>query len=750
VKLNLTSSANAETQTDNSGQYQFNGLAPNGSYILIPEKSGYTFNPESKTFTTLSANQTNQDFTAELIILPSAPLLTLPVNGATEQAVDSWLSWQADANSVDYTLQVSTDNQFNHLIADVSNIQGIVYQLSALEYEITYYWRVRGENAFGSGPWSDTWSFATRAPVLTASIAQPAQNVTIDAGESVYFQGGAPTISTPVVYHWDFGDGRTSDQQTPGNIQYDTPGTYIASYAYATADGQYASNQALRVITVKSPIVTIPLAFIVYPYYELSNRKAAFKWETNLSACGALYLGDTPASLSAYKSFDDLAAKRQVVANPLATNQWHYYQVMAYRDGDTLYSAIDSFTIGAQNTDAEPPYVIHSLIFPYKKKAYIFFHYNEPVLGTFYYGADPNSLTQSVTLDYSRTHWFQLDNLQENTVYYFRLLMMDMAGNISWFPGNPGLAKNMNDTTDNLFSTPSVDDTQPPVFESFQIYLHHDGKLGLNWQSDEPCRYELSIRQNGTIMGIFQDTVNYETERALVAGGLTDGESYRISLSLADPEGNVSQQEQDVTIIASMPLAPLCDSISYQVKNGNLLVYWSSDQPANSELIWGRSAGELSESIIQNELGNDHWVAINNVNPEEGLYFQVRSCNSFSGVCSEWSSVIQYSPVSIDEAAEIVNQKSEFLDYYYVYPNPFNEKLSIVYKLKTACKVRVEVFNTLGQVLAVLDDQYRPAGEYSCHWTGTTAEGRPLPSGVYFYRIVTHGETVVGKVLLMK
>jgi len=749
VNLSLTGSATVETHTDNNGQYTFSGLTPNGNFSITPNKEGFTFTPVLQSWTNLTSSQT-QHFTASEIVLPSAPLLTLPINGATDQSVDPYLSWQADANSSQYTLQVANDHQFNSLVADVSDIQGIVYQLSALDYKTVYYWRVRGTNSHGSGPWSESWSFATRAPVLTASILQPAQNPTIEAGESVYFQGDDATVHTPVIYHWDFGNGRTSDQQTPGNIQYDTPGTYIASYAYATADGQYASNQALRVITVKSPIVTIPLAFIVYPYYELSNRKAAFKWETNLPACGALYLGDTPASLSVYKSFDESAARRQVVANPLATNQWHYYRVMACRDGDTLHLAIDSFYIGSQNTDTEAPYVIHYLIFPYKKKAYIFFHYNEPVLGTFYYGADPNSLTQSVTQDYGRTHWFQLDNLQENTIYYFRLLMMDMAGNISWFPSQPGLAKHTDDSTDNLFSTPSVDDTQPPVFENFQIYLHHDGKLGLNWNSDEPCRYELSIRQNDAIMGIFQDTVNYETERALVAGGLTDGETYRIHLKLTDPEGNVNQQEQDVTIIASMALAPLCDSISYQVKNGNLLIYWHSDQPANSELAWGRYAETLNESIIYNELTNDHWVAINNADPQEGLYFQARSCNNFSGSCSDWSSVVHYSATDIEEQSGIDHRAGKYLDYYTVYPNPFNTNLTIVYKLKTACAVRVEVFNTLGQVLAVLDDRYREAGEYSCHWTAYAADGRPLPSSVYFYRIVTRDETVVGKILLIK
>ncbi len=63
------------------------------------------------------------------------------------------------------------------------------------------------------------------------------------------------------------------------------------------------------------------------------------------------------------------------------------------------------------------------------------------------------------------------------------------------------------------------------------------------------------------------------------------------------------------------------------------------------------------------------------------------------------------------------------------YPNPFNPSTSIRFALPTASSVRLEVFNVLGQKVAVLHDGQLTAGYHTMHWTATVA------SGLYFYRL---------------
>ena len=55
------------------------------------------------------------------------------------------------------------------------------------------------------------------------------------------------------------------------------------------------------------------------------------------------------------------------------------------------------------------------------------------------------------------------------------------------------------------------------------------------------------------------------------------------------------------------------------------------------------------------------------------------------------------------------------------YPNPFNPATIIPYQLPAPGRVRLEVFNILGQRVATLVDGARPAGFHTATWNATDA-----------------------------
>ena len=69
------------------------------------------------------------------------------------------------------------------------------------------------------------------------------------------------------------------------------------------------------------------------------------------------------------------------------------------------------------------------------------------------------------------------------------------------------------------------------------------------------------------------------------------------------------------------------------------------------------------------------------------------------------------------------------------YPNPFNPTTIIPYQLAATAQVRLEVFNALGQRMAVLVDGEQGAGAYQAQWDATDAAGRAVAAGVYLYRL---------------
>jgi hypothetical protein len=90
------------------------------------------------------------------------------------------------------------------------------------------------------------------------------------------------------------------------------------------------------------------------------------------------------------------------------------------------------------------------------------------------------------------------------------------------------------------------------------------------------------------------------------------------------------------------------------------------------------------------------------------------------------------------------------------YPNPFNPSTTISFALPAPARVSLEVFNVLGQRIAVLvNNEERKAGFHAVEWNGTGADGLVVGSGVYFVRYSANGASGatfsdVRKMMLMK
>lgn len=112
------------------------------------------------------------DFILEVRGEPTfAPVQTSPSNNSTNRAYSPTFRWNALNLATTYELQVN-DASGGALVVDKAGITAAEYQINkVLDPNHTYYWRVRGRNEFGPGPWSaehTIWSsyfkFTTKKP----------------------------------------------------------------------------------------------------------------------------------------------------------------------------------------------------------------------------------------------------------------------------------------------------------------------------------------------------------------------------------------------------------------------------------------------------------------------------------------------------------------------------------------------------------------------------------------------------------
>ncbi|MDP7027558.1 MAG: T9SS type A sorting domain-containing protein, partial [Candidatus Marinimicrobia bacterium] len=79
------------------------------------------------------------------------------------------------------------------------------------------------------------------------------------------------------------------------------------------------------------------------------------------------------------------------------------------------------------------------------------------------------------------------------------------------------------------------------------------------------------------------------------------------------------------------------------------------------------------------------------------------------------------------------------------YPNPFNPTTTMTLTIPVSGKITVDVYNLLGQSVAILTSGYKDAGTYNLTW-----DASDVSSGMYFVKAEADGFTKTQKLMLIK
>jgi len=131
-------------------------------------------------------------------------------------------------------------------------------------------------------------------------------------------------------------------------------------------------------------------------------------------------------------------------------------------------------------------------------------------------------------------------------------------------------------------------------------------------------------------------------------------------------------------------------------------------------------------------------------NEPAGLCYNIE--DNILAVPNYGGSTINFISMASTAVRDVMAKQPETFKLLQNFPNPFNPRTAISYKLAAPTSVRLEIFDTLGEKVVNLIDEKQPAGVYKVFWDAAGFAG-----GVYLCRLSTQqGYSQVRKLVLIK
>jgi len=187
-------------------------------------------------------------------------------------------------------------------------------------------------------------------------------------------------------------------------------------------------------------------------------------------------------------------------------------------------------------------------------------------------------------------------------------------------------------------------------------------------------------------------------------------------------------------------------NISHSLNDSLACLSWAEPEPGSMP---------LESYNLYRRFNNHYFIVIGNtVSP--GFMDELENSGTYSYYVSAVYSSGESAPSNVSETTyentgdsdpTLPNPANRLLPNY---PNPFNPRTIIPFTLSRTGRVKLSIFNLKGQLVKTLFDDEKAAGLHELSWNGLDDKGRPVSSGIYFYKLQTKGFIETAKMILMK
>jgi hypothetical protein len=666
-------------------------------------------------------------------------------------ATSAAFSWQSVPGAASYQVEVATDSKF-HSVASSGSTSSTSIDVNGLAGGTTYLWHVRADNGKKESDWKEGASFATepaeavvQAPVAPGLVSPSnnAKDIPADVTLSWSSVEGADSyriqISTDANFASTVTDeaGLTATSFGASGLSQGAKYHWRVSAANAGGTSPWSSKRALTVASSESGGSALSSPASVDPpsglqVDNITSTSATLSWSGSSSAKFDVQLNPGSKSYSTNSSTLTITS-----LSPNTTYDWQVRSKSSNGKDTSDWVSGPSFTTleSPPPPPPKPPAPTGLSAAPTETGATL--SWNGSAGATSYRvqvstkaNFPPGQTDQSVTTDTTLV----IGGLSSQTTYFWRVSATNTAGTSGWSTSG--------------FTTLGAQASQiPAVPTGLNATLTETG-VTLSWNSSVGAtsyRVEVSTKANFPPGQTDQDVTTADTSMAV--GGLSSQTTYYWRVSATNAAGTSGWSTAGFTTLVTQPSQPPAAPTGLS----------ATLTATGATLSWNRSTGAFSyRAEVSTKLNfppgqttsvttSDTFLTVNGLTDGTTYYWQVGASNGTDS--PSWSGVVSFTTTasgvtSVDPVDQTVPAGFRLSQNY---PNPFNPSTTIEFSMPKSAHVRINIYNTLGDLVHTLVDENLSPGTHRRQWV---ASG--LTSGVYFYRIQTNGYVETKRLVLLK
>ncbi|MBV6420612.1 MAG: hypothetical protein DAHOPDDO_01869 [Ignavibacteriaceae bacterium] len=206
----------------------------------------------------------------------------------------------------------------------------------------------------------------------------------------------------------------------------------------------------------------------------------------------------------------------------------------------------------------------------------------------------------------------------------------------------------------------------------------------------------------------------------------------------------------DVWLIKTENIIPVeMLSFTSEVTGNDVKLFWSTATETNN------SGFEIQKQVANRQSAVSKWESIGFV-PGFGTTTEVQHYSFVDEKLQSGNYQYRLKQVDFDgsftysDIIEVEVLSPNVFSLEQNYPNPYNPSTTIRYEIPEQSFVTIKVYDVLGNEIATLVNEEKPAGSYEVEFNIYSDEGQNLVSGVYFYKLQVGNFIQTKKMVLTK